>query len=99
MLSTSFGLDWARYLGSFALVIGLLAGLLWILRRLNSMQRAQHVGDELRLVETISVGHRQKISLVRVGSVQVLIGITPGQFTALGQWEDSELTLETKVAP
>jgi flagellar biogenesis protein FliO len=35
------------------------------------------------------VGVRQKIALVRVGTRQVLVGMTPGQFTALASWDTS----------
>jgi len=46
------------------------------------------------LLETISLGPRQKIALLRVGGQQVLVGITASQFTALGTWPDSDLPVE-----
>jgi flagellar biogenesis protein FliO len=35
------------------------------------------------MIEALSVGTRQKLALVRVGDHEVLIGISPGQITAL----------------
>jgi flagellar biogenesis protein FliO len=45
------------------------------------------------------VGVRQKIALVRVGSRQVLVGMTPGQFTALGSWDTAGSAGNAGAAP
>jgi len=88
MATTSMGIDWFRYALSIGLVLSLLIGLLWVLRRLKSMQKVSSKTNKLELLETINIGPRQKISLIRVGSHQVLVGITVNQFTALGAWSD-----------
>jgi flagellar biogenesis protein FliO len=44
----------------------------------------------LEIVETISVGPRQKIALLRVDQNMLLIGMTANQFTALGQWQQAQ---------
>ena len=80
-------IDWLRMSGSLLLVIALLLGMLWMLKRLKAMQEKHSGPRQMELLETISVGVRQKIALVRVGSRQVLVGMTPGQFTALGSWD------------
>jgi len=74
-----------RMIGSFALVLALMAVLLWALRRLQSRMNSQNSGRRLQIIETVSVGPRQKIALVRVGTHEVLVGITPTQMTSLGQ--------------
>ena len=80
-------IDWLRMSGSLLLVIALLLGMLWMLKRLKAMQEKHSGPRHMELLETLSVGVRQKIALVRVGSRQVLVGMTPGQFTALGSWD------------
>ena len=55
-----------RMIGSFALVLALMAVLLWALRRLQSRMNSQNSGRRLQIIETVSVGPRQKIALVRV---------------------------------
>lgn len=90
MLSTGSGIDWFRYAGSVVVVLLLLLGMLWILKKIKSLPRANKDQQRLELLETLSIGPRQKISLVRVGSNQVLVGITQNQFTALGCWADTE---------
>jgi flagellar protein FliO/FliZ len=73
--------------GSLLLVIALLLAMLWMLKRLKGLQEKHNGPRQMELLETLSVGVRQKIALVRVGSRQVLVGMTPGQFTALGSWD------------
>jgi len=53
--------DWMQYLLSFALVIGLLLGSLWMLRKLQSGNGLRPSGAKrLKVVETLSIGPRQK---------------------------------------
>lgn len=76
--------------GSIALVFVLLLTMLWVLRRLRSMQIAKGGMSKLEIVETISVGPRQKIALLRVEQHMLLIGMSANQFTALGQWQQAK---------
>jgi flagellar biogenesis protein FliO len=79
------GVDWLRVSGSFVLVLLLLGGMLWLLRRMKDMQ-VRHQGPALlELRETIHVGPRQKVALLRVGDKHVLVGISPQQLVALGE--------------
>ena len=88
MGTAATSIDWLRISASMLLVLGLLAALLWMLKRMKGLQ-IQHKGPPmLQVLETISVGPRQKMALVRVGAHQVLVGMTASQFTALGQWDD-----------
>ncbi len=79
--------DWLQYLLSFALVIALLLGSLWALRKLQSgsgLMRAK--GDaRLKIIETLSVGPRQKIALIQLDGQDVLLGITAQSITPLHQ--------------
>ncbi len=79
--------DWLQYLLSFALVIALLLGSLWALRKLQSnagLMRAK--GDaRLKVIESLSIGPRQKIALVQVDGQDVLLGITAQSITPLHQ--------------
>ena len=91
MPTTGMGIDWFRYALSIGVVLLLLIGLLWILRRLKSLQKISSENSKLQLLETINIGPRQKISLIRVGSHQVLVGITVNKLTALGSWPDESV--------
>ena len=80
--------DLFRMIGSFALVLALMAVLLWALRRLQTRMATHNSGRRLQIVESLSVGPRQKIALIRVGDNEVMVGITASQITALAQWQD-----------
>ena len=79
--------DWLQYLLSFALVIALLLGSLWGLRKLQSGSGLMLAKTDARLkiVETLSVGPRQKIALVQIDGQDVLLGITVQSITSLHQ--------------
>lgn len=91
---TGIGVDWFRYAISIVVVFALLIGLLWLLKSMKNSQRKSSVNKKIQIVETINIGPRQKISLIRVGSNQVLVGITANQFTALGSWPDASTLQE-----
>ena len=75
-------------LGSMALVIALLLAVLWGLKRMQKqMLISGQPGRRMQVLETLGVGTRQKLALVRVGDHEVLLGITPTQINALGQWK------------
>ena len=78
--------DLFRMLGSFALVLALMAALLWALRKLQTRMITQGTGRRMQIIESLSVGPRQKFALLRVGPNEVLVGITPTQMTSLAQW-------------
>jgi flagellar protein FliO/FliZ len=76
--------DWLQYLLSFALVIGLLLGLLWALRKLQNGQGfIKRPHQRLQLIESLSVAPRQKIALIRLDGQEVMVGITPHQINVL----------------
>jgi flagellar protein FliO/FliZ len=84
-MSSAFSFwDWLQYALSFALVIGLLLGLLYALRKLQGGQAFGRKDQRLQVLESLSLGPRQKIALVRVDGARVLLGITATQITALG---------------
>lgn len=59
------------------LVLVLIIGLAWMMRRVGYMQSA--TGDQFKVVSSLSVGSREKLVLVQAGEVQLLIGVAPGQ--------------------
>lgn len=63
------------------LVVALIFGLAWLMRR---VQRAGPAGNHvIELVGSRALGPRDRLVLVQVGNEQVLLGISPGSITAL----------------
>ncbi|MBA3846544.1 MAG: FliO/MopB family protein [Planctomycetes bacterium] len=52
--------------------IALVAG--WALKRVNLRRFAAARGTNVRLIETVSIGHRRAISLVRIGDQVLVVG-------------------------
>lgn len=78
-------MDIAQYLLSFALVIGLLLALLYALKKLqraNPFVKGQH--QRLHIVETLSVGPRQKIAIIRCDQQEFVVGISPQGIQSIG---------------
>ena len=88
------GLDVARLIGSFVLVLGLLALVLWGLRRVQSRGGFAGVAKrQMHVVESLSLGPRQKIVLIRVGTRELVLGVTPTSISALDHQAASAATL------
>jgi flagellar biosynthetic protein FliO len=93
------GADLFRMLGSLALVVALMLALLWGLRQLQSKINSQNSGRRLQVIESLSIGTRQKVALIRVGEREVLIGISPTQINGIASWPDGNLTtLDTNTS-
>jgi len=67
-------------------VLVIMAALLWTLRKLQSRMHSHQPGRRMQIIESLSVGPRQKFALLRVGEHEVLVGITPTQMTSLAHW-------------
>ncbi len=79
--------DLLKMLASLVLVFGLLGLLLWALKRLQQRLHSDPTGQrQLRVLETLHLGARQKIALLEVDNQRVLVGITGQHMQALGQW-------------
>ena len=85
------GADLFRMLGSLALVVALMLALLWGLRQLQSKINSQNSGRRLQIIESLSIGTRQRVALIRVGEREVLIGISPTQINGIASWPDGHL--------
>ena len=91
--------DWLSFAASFAVVLGLLAVLLFALKKIQSSNLLGLPQRRMRILETLSAGPRQKIVLLRVKDQEVLIGITPQGMTTLTTFQLSAEELAELEAP
>lgn len=75
--------QWLSLVASFALVLVLLLGTLWVLRRIGAAGLRPQSGRRLAIVESLWVGNRQRIVLLRVDNTEVLVGISAQGITRL----------------
>lgn len=84
-----------QYLASFMLVIVLLLSLLFVLKRLQHGSMFKARGQRLHVLESLSLGTRQRLVLVKLDQQEVLLGVgahevhtllvQPASTTAAGQ--------------
>jgi flagellar protein FliO/FliZ len=73
------------------LILGLLfvlfciVALAWLAKRVNRLQSSSD--GSLQVLGGISMGARERVVLVQVGSTQLLLGVAPGQINMLHQLE------------
>jgi len=66
---------------SLLFVLGAIVLVAWILKRINMPQNA--AGSALKVVSGVAVGQRERIVLVEVNDTWLVVGVAPGQVTAL----------------
>ncbi|NTV10851.1 MAG: flagellar biosynthetic protein FliO [Zoogloea sp.] len=79
-----------------AVVIGLLVGALFLLKRLSNP--AGSLQGAMRTRGAIAVGPRERVVLLEIGGKVLVLGVAPGQVTSLLTLEASELPAATPVA-
>jgi flagellar protein FliO/FliZ len=73
---------WQMFFG-LALVLALMVGSLWILKKLVA-PRGENAGL-LRVVAGTAVGARERVVIVEVGSTWLVLGVAPGRVSALAE--------------
>ncbi len=72
-----------QYLASFTLVILLLLSLLFLLKRLQHGSMFKARGQRLHVVESLSMGTRQRLVLVRLDEQELLLGVGANEVRTL----------------
>lgn len=68
---------------SFALVIILLVATLWVLRRIGVSGMRSQGGRRLAIVDSLWLGNRQRIALIRVDGRELVVGISGQSITLI----------------
>ena len=83
---TSFGwTDWVSMMGSFLVVLGLLIFTLLMIKKMGPKIGISG-GKNLKVLEVQNLGARQKLMLLNVSQRQILVGISAGAMTKLGEF-------------
>jgi flagellar protein FliO/FliZ len=69
-------------------VLGLLALLLFALKRMQGLSGGPGGQRQIQHIETLTAGTRQKIVLLRVKDREILLGVSAQQITALAEWSE-----------
>jgi flagellar protein FliO/FliZ len=71
------------------LVLGLLLGTLWLLKRIS--QPRGHVAGLLRVVAGVAVGSRERVVILELGNSWLVLGVAPGQVSTLAEIPRQEM--------
>jgi flagellar protein FliO/FliZ len=66
---------------SLLAIVGLIFALSWLMKRLKFS--GPHASGDMAVLDSLSVGPRERIALIRVGDAQVLVGISAAGIVAL----------------
>jgi flagellar protein FliO/FliZ len=75
------------------LVLGLLLGTLWLLKRIS--QPRGHVAGLLRVVAGVAVGSRERVVILELGNSWLVLGVAPGQVSTLAEIPRQEIPAGT----
>ncbi|RMG55029.1 MAG: flagellar biosynthetic protein FliO [Gammaproteobacteria bacterium] len=62
-------------------VLGGIVALAWMMRRMGGFQHS--AGGNLKVLEGLAIGPRERIVLLQCGSEQIVVGIAPGRVQTL----------------
>ena len=82
-----------RMVAGLAIVLGLLAATAWVSKRFRAGSGAR--GGAIEILTGLSLGNRERVVLLKVGSDQVLVGISPSGLRTLhviGQPDNTEFS-------
>ena len=88
---TGSSVDPASFIKMFVGLIVVLALIFivgWLTRKLKLVQNFS-TGYQIKNLASLSVSHREKVSLIEVGGKQILIGIAAGRVDAIHLFEES----------
>jgi flagellar protein FliO/FliZ len=88
-IEPSFAGGLAQTIFGLAIVLALIWGAAWLLRRLNV--GAPSAGSAIRVLASQAIGQRERIVLVEVAGQWLVLGVAPGQVTGLATLPKGEL--------
>lgn len=83
--------------GGLLLVLLVVAGLAWALKRFGVKQ--QNAAGIMKVVSGVAVGQRERVVLIEVGATWLVVGVAPGQVRALHSMPRTENVSEPRITP
>ena len=91
--------DWLSFAASFGIVLALLGALLYVLKRMQSGSLLGLPQRRIRILESASLGPRQKIVLLRVKDQDILVGVSVQQISTLATFALTDEEVVTESMP
>ncbi len=84
--------DWAQFAFSVTFVFLLLAACLWWLAKRKGGFLVNRENKPIQIVDTLQLGIKHKLMLVRVDGHKILVSITPNDLQTLHAWREESST-------
>ena len=81
------------------LVLGLILGLAWLLKRLPGAGLGIRPTEQLRVVSMLSVGAKERVMVIEVGKEHLLIGVSAGGITTLHTLPEPQVVAPAPTMP
>jgi flagellar protein FliO/FliZ len=78
---TNVALDLFKVLIGLVVVLGLMAGSAWLLKRFGVARAAS--GGTIKVVGGVSVGHRERVLVLEVADQWIVVGVSPGRVSSI----------------
>lgn len=78
-----------QVVAALAVVIGAIAVVAWIYRRMTGVRTGSARGADIRVVSRAQVDRKSLILLVEVDGRRILVGATPQSLSPLSEWEET----------
>jgi flagellar protein FliO/FliZ len=92
-IEPSFAGGLAQTIFGLAIVLALIWGAAWLLRRLNV--GAPSAGSAIRVLASQAIGQRERVVLVEVADQWLVLGVAPGQVNGLATLPKGELPVRS----
>jgi len=76
-------------IAALAAVLGLFAVVVWVMRRFQGLPPHAKAGNNLRIVQRLSLGGKHSLAIVACGQEQWLIALSPNSITQLSRLRET----------
>jgi flagellar protein FliO/FliZ len=96
-VAPSAGISMFKVLLGLAVVLGLLVGFAWLMKKMGVNQL--HANAVARVVGGVSVGHRERVVVVEVANRWLVVGVSASQVTHLANLDPVPMIDSPQPAP
>lgn len=89
--------NWPVVIGTLMAMVACIFALAWFARRFNGFNIARN--KDMEIVSSLSVGTREKITLVKVQGKTLLLGVTSQNITSLHKFESEDAYSDVENTP
>lgn len=93
----SVAVDLFKVLGGLLLVLAMMAGSAWLLKRFG-LNKAT-AGSTIKIVGGVSVGNRERVLVLEIADQWIVVGVAPGRVSSIATLPRQEQILPTVNEP